>query len=313
MARLARFKLDDQEAWYHLHCRISGGRGDYPLSQRAPTRKLIELMEHFIGIYFCDIAAFCIMGNHFHVVVRVENLRDLTPAQLRKRARLLYPTPALHKQMSRWKDEQWERLQQRLFDVSELMRNLQSAFARWYNRTYDRRGRFWADRFKSVYLEKGDTVLDCMLYVELNPLRAGLVERPEEWPGSSAHLRKSGKGKWLMPLLKVTGASSDRKAVMEYRARLYYRGGIPAKAGQATIPERVVNEEVARGFTRPGMYRQRLGYFVDGIAIGSEEFIREQIAAMREAGHYKRRKNPIPHLDGMHYTIREQRSTAVIF
>jgi hypothetical protein len=61
------------------------------------------------------------------------------------------------------------------------MRNIQSAFARWYNQTYDRRGRFWGGRFKSVYLQDSNAVLDCMLYVDLNPVRAGLVERPEDW------------------------------------------------------------------------------------------------------------------------------------
>jgi hypothetical protein len=98
----------------------------------------------------------------------------------------MYPSPASQQMIELWTDEQWERFRQRLFDVSELMRNIQAAFARWYNRTYDRRGRFWADRFKSVYLEKGNAVLDCMLYVELNPVRAGLVERPEEWVGSTS-------------------------------------------------------------------------------------------------------------------------------
>jgi hypothetical protein len=90
----------------------------------------------------------------------------------------MYPSKASQIQIDGWTEEEWERFRQRLFDVSELMRNIQSSFARWYNRSYDRRGRFWADRFKSVFLETETAVLDCMLYVELNPVRAGLVERP---------------------------------------------------------------------------------------------------------------------------------------
>lgn len=57
------------------------------------------------------------------------------------------------------------------------------------------------------------------------------------------------------------------------------------------------------------MYRNRLGYFVDGMAIGSEEFIRGQINRMRDEGRYKRRKNPIPQLDGVHLSLRERRGT----
>jgi putative transposase len=313
MARLARFKVADQDAWYHLHCRIAGSRGDFPLSERLPTRRLAELIEHFSRIYFCDVATFSIMGNHYHLVVRFEGVRGVPRAQLRERARLMYPSAVSRQMIDLWTDEQWERFRQRLFDVSELMRNIQAAFARWYNRTYDRRGRFWADRFKSVYLEKGNAVLDCMLYVELNPVRAGLVERPEEWVGSSLHLREIGKGRWLLPLREVIDAVSERKALVEYRARLYYRGNVPTKHGQAAIPNEIVDQEEARGFKARGVYGKRLGYFVDGVAIGTEQYIRDQIAAMREAGVYQRRKNPISHLDGIHFTIREQRSTAVVF
>ena len=61
------------------------------------------------------------------------------------------------------------------------------------------------------------------------------------------------------------------------------------------------------------MYRKRLAFFVDGLAIGSERFIRSQIAEMRENGQYLRRKNPIPQLDGVHLSLREQRSTAIVF
>ncbi len=52
---------------------------------------------------------------------------------------------------------------------------------------------------------------------------------------------------------------------------------------------------------------------MDGLAVGSEAFIREQLARMREEGIYRRRKHPIPQLGGVHLSLREQRSTAVVF
>jgi hypothetical protein len=124
----------------------------------------------------------------------------------------MYPSKASQSQIEGWSEEEWEHFRQRLFDVSELMRNIQSSFARWYNRSYDRRGRFWADRFKSVFLETEEAVLDCMLYVELNPVRAGLVERPEDWRGSSIYLRDIGKASWLMPLTRICDQESEEKA-----------------------------------------------------------------------------------------------------
>jgi hypothetical protein len=101
---------------------------------------------------------------------------------------------------------------------------------------------------------------------------------------------------------------------MEFRERLYYRGAVPTKeTGQAAISQEVLDAEIARGFKSRGMFRKRLGYFVDGLAIGSEEFIRGQISKMREEGRYLRRKNPIPQLGGIHLSLRGQRGTSIVF
>ena len=313
MARVARLKFSEQDAWYHLHSRIAGHRGDFGLSEVVPTRKLIETIEHFSKIYFCEVASFSVMGNHYHLVVKFEAALAVSREDLRAKTRLMYPGKVSQLQIDGWTEEQWEHYRQRLFDVSEYMRNIQSAFARWYNRSYQRRGRFWADRFKSSVLGDKAAVLDCMLYVELNPVRAGLVERPEDWQGSSIYLREIGKDSWLVPLRNFLHQPTKKRALTEFRERLYYRGNVPTKPGQAAISKGVLEHEIARGFETRGVYRKRLGYFVDGLAIGTEQFIRDQLARMREEGQYLRRKNPIPQLGGIHLSLREQRSNAVVF
>ncbi len=313
MPRTARLKFPEAQAWYHLHSRVAGHRGEYPLARPAVQRRLVETIEHYASIYFCRVAAFAVMGNHYHLVLRFESPAPVTREELRLRAFLMYPGKKKREEIEAWTEEEWEHYRQRLFDVSELMRNVQASFARWYNRSYDRRGRFWGDRFKSVYLGDLRAVLDCMLYVELNPVRAGLVERPEEWAGSSVYLRELGKGSWLMPLTEVLAHRSEGGALREYRERMYYRGSVPTKEGQAAISAEVLERERTRGFESRGMYLKRLGYFVDGLAIGTEDFLREQLAKMREEGRYLRRKNPIPQLGGIHLSLREQRSHAVVF
>jgi putative transposase len=283
MARVARFKIQNKDAWYHLYSRIAGRRGHYPLSEAAPTRKLIDTIEHFTRIYFCDVAAFTVLGNHYHLVARFEAPWPVEEDELRARARLMYPSKASQRQIDEWSKEEWEHFRQRLFDVSELMRNIQAAFARWFNRNNQRRGRFWADRFKSVYLENEAAVLDCMLYVELNPVRAGLVERPEDWHGSSIFLRDIRKADWLMPLSDILAQTDEEKALIEFRWRMYHRGSVPTKPGQATISQDVLAQEAARGFATRGVYRKRLAYFVDGLAIGTEQFLRDQLANRAES------------------------------
>ena len=313
MARVARFKIESGEAWYHLHARVAGHKGEYPLARPAVMRRLIDTIEHFSRIYFCEVAAFSIPGSHYHLVTKFEAERPVSREELREKTRLMYPSKFSQDQIDLWSEEQWEHYRRRLFDVSEYMRNIQGAFARWYNHSFQRRGKFWGDRFKSVYLQDKQAVLDCMLYVELNPVRAGLVERPEEWAGSSIYLRELGKDSWLSPLREFLDQRTKMKALEEFRQLLYYRGSVPTKVGQAAIPQEILEKEIARGFKTRGMYRKRLGYFVDGLAIGSEEFLRSQIDRMREEGRYPRRKNPIPQLGGVHLSLREQRGTAVIF
>ncbi len=90
-------------------------------------------------------------------------------------------------------------------------------------------------------------------------------------------------------------------------------GDIRTDDGEPAASPEIIEGEVARGYTRPGMYLERLGYFVDGVAVGSERFIRELLQQMREEGRYLRRKNPIRYLGDLHASLREQRSHGVVF
>ena len=310
MARMARIKVDGEAAAYHLYGRVCGCPGEYPLSKPLCRKTLMDMIKHYSSAYGCQVAALNVMGTHYHMVVQFEAYRVLSPEELRARALLLYPNS--QEALDDWPQVKWDRLQERLFDVSEFMRNLHSSFARFYNKTYQHHGRFWADRYKSTLLEDERALLDCMLYVELNAVRAGLVERPEEWKGCSLHLREVGQDDWLLPLTALF-AKSKKRALTEYRSLVYYRGEVPTKEGQAVIPQRIVKEEAARGFEVSGAYCKRLRYFVDGLVIGSEEFIRKHLGVLRDAGNYVKRKHPIPQLEGIHLSLREQRSTAVGF
>ena len=126
-------------------------------------------------------------------------------------------------------------------------------------------------------------------------------------------LRELGKDEWLEPLQRILDQPTEKEALIEYRERLYYRGTVPTREGQRAISDEVLAQEISRGFKSTGLYRKRLGYFVDGIAVGSESFIREQLSRLQAQGHYRKRKNPVPQLGGIHLSLRAQRSTAVSF
>ncbi len=310
MARMARFKIGEGEGWYHVHAKVAGREGEYLLEPAMCRRKLLDTLRFYAGAYCCEVAAVCVMGNHWHAVLHFQPPVVMENDALVARARLLYPGEQSEKWLAAWTPAQWDRLRSRLFDVSELMRNVQSHFARWYNKSHRREGRFWADRFKSTVLENEKAVLDCLLYVELNPVRAGIVTRPEAYKGSSAFLREIGKAEWLLDLQELIGAKNKASTQKEHKALLYYRGGVPTKRGHAAIPAWILRKEEARGFATAGVFRKRLRYFGEGVMLGAQEAIREQLDRLRECGHYHRRAHPIEHLAGLHHTLREQRSHA---
>ena len=66
-----------------------------------------------------------------------------------------------------------------------LMRNLGQRYVQQFNRTYDRTGTLWEGRFRSFLVESAAYVLACYRYIELNPVRAGMVGSPTEYMWSS--------------------------------------------------------------------------------------------------------------------------------
>lgn len=92
------------------------------------------------------------------------------------------------------------RLQHRLFDISEFMRNVQGAFLRWYNQTYTAKAGSQRTFLLHHPRRPWNPYSRLSAYVELNAVRAGLTTHPEEYEWSSLYLREAGQDDWLMPL-----------------------------------------------------------------------------------------------------------------
>jgi len=307
MARLPRLKIENDTGWYHLCARVAGWLDWLPFDEDPMAREqLLRTLRKYLQVYFCQAAGFSLMGNHYHLVVRFSKFRPLSSQQLYRRAQQLYPHP--HRVLR--SPRQWQRFHRRLFDVSEFMRNVQQSYAKWYNRHYQRRGSFWGERFKSSILGDSNALLNALIYVELNPVRAGLVERPEDWRWSSASLRLLGQDDWLIPLEELMTDGSDPETLCaDYRALLYHRGAIRTKPNSSVIREDLLRQEQARGFHRAGAYCKRLRFFTDGLVLGSRLQVEHWIRDLRRRGHYLRRRHPIRQQvdQAVLYTLREQR------
>jgi REP-associated tyrosine transposase len=182
------------------------------------------------------------------------------------------------------------------------MREIKVGFARFYNRRNNRRGYFWGDRFKSVIVEKGETLINCLAYIDLNPLRAGLVERPEQyrWNSLGYHVQTNNRDNFLSTDfgLKEFNIKSKKERIRRYRRFIYEAGSVskPEKGNVKVIDNKVLEKERRTGFElrRSDRFRYRTRYFTDSGIIGSKEFVAENYKRFKHLLFSKNEKKPIP-------------------
>ena len=153
---------------------------------------LVTKMKSLASIFSMDICAYAVMSNHYHLILRVEaeSATAWTQREVIDRWTKLFSMPVLVERYLRGQTttdaevnkvveiiEEWR---QRLTDISWFMRVLNESIARQANREDHCTGRFWEGRFKSQALLDDAAILACMVYVDLNPIRAGMAESPED-------------------------------------------------------------------------------------------------------------------------------------
>lgn len=83
--------------------------------------------------------------------------------------------------------------------VSNTMKVVGSRYARYVNWKYDRTGTMWEGRHRASLVQSEKYLLTCYRYIELNPVRAGIVERPEHYRWSSHGCNAWGGAGWVTP------------------------------------------------------------------------------------------------------------------
>ncbi|RPJ58739.1 MAG: hypothetical protein EHM23_16540 [Acidobacteria bacterium] len=312
MPRLPRLKPRNRDQSYHLYNRIAGEPGFYPLQQPGAREKFLELLVFYAGVYFCLLAAFALMGNHYHALAQFEAFRILTRVELRRIAEQLY-RDRWFKPYLFWRAAEWRRFNRRLFDVSEFMRNVESDYARWHNRRFGRKGQLWADRFKSNLLESARAVQEVALYIDLNPLRARLVRRPEQYRFSSARLRLGGvkRPAWLLPLSQLWGGVTEARALRLHFGCLQHRGGMEIDDQDEFLRE-IIRQDEADGYSA-GVYLENQRYMNDAHALGDEEQIRALRDDLVARNVYRQVRRPIRAPVGSLTLLRQQRRNFIAF
>jgi len=177
--RMARIRYDREMCYYHLMNRVAGEAGYFPFGD-VEKEKLFQLSVQVARFYSLDLLSFVCMGNHWHAVCAA-------PAEPPSRDEVIANWQAAKGKLAiepNWDDaETVANLGARMRDISCFVKDLQQRFTCWFNRTRlkRRRGGLWAGRFKGVILEGCTALWDCLTYVEMNPVRAGLAEAPGDY------------------------------------------------------------------------------------------------------------------------------------
>ena len=285
MPRIPRLIVRGEEAVYHV---ISRTALDGFVIEDEDKEYLLGLIKWLSSVFFVEILGFCIMGNHFHLLVKVFPGERFSDEDVMNRAKKYYGK--LDKKVD------VERFRQKCEMLSEFIKEIKQRFARYYNKKHDRRGYFWGERFKSVLLEDGPAVLNCLAYIDLNPVRAGLVKRPEEyrWCSISYHMAMGESGGFLSKDLGLSGTTkgSFRKRLRAYREYLYEKGGLVVD-GKGAIDGDILCDERQQEFTPSTkfIFKHRVRYFSDGAILGSKLFVKRWYSEFKD---YFKSKEKLP-------------------
>ena len=309
-------------AVYHCISRVVDKRFVFGDDEREKFRTFMRMQEKFSG---CRVLAYCVMSNHFHILLEVPPMPEggISDEELLERlsatsseavvADVARELAEARRAVAEGRADEavvvgriHRRFTYRMHNLSEFMKALLIRFTRWHNRKHKRSGTLWEERFKSVIVESGIAARTMAAYIDLNPVRAGMVSDPAEYRWSSYGEAVGGGAKGngkkareglVRACLSHEGAGFESGKWQEV-SRIYRRVmgmALGRKSGRAHIgaapavtknTEEMLaskdNETVLPDLGMAGMLRQRVRYFTDGAVIGSKEFVNEAFAEARD-------------------------------
>lgn len=294
----------------YVHC-VSRTVGREYLFGEREKRKFVSLMRLYERVCCVRVVTYCVMSNHFHILLEVPRrpeqlpdeqwlVRHVTNSYGKERGHLLKSEIAQLRAMGgeaviRGILDGYFR---RMWDVSEFMKTLKQRFTQWFNKVHGRSGTIWESRFRSVLVEgNSPALLATAAYIDLNPIRAGLVEDPADYAWCGYGEAVAGRRAARRGLEVVHGVlrnyvlpENARGMLEQYRCVLYERGEAhPDGAGGAHRKSKGFSSEQARaergrGGRLPNMafLVRRVKYFTRGGIIGSREFVSRVYEQIRD-------------------------------
>jgi len=172
-------------------------------------QQFLDILSFYKKEYKLEIYHYVLMSNHVHLIVKAPDGKTL----------------------------------------SEAMKGITWKYAKYYRKNYGGIGHFWQERFKSFLIQEGRYLLECGRYIELNPVRAGILEEPKLYSWSSYRTYAEGERNNLIDLSPEYLGLSDSTTVRQEKYREFVRDGLKER-------------------------RREERYFREGV-FGSREFVEE--------------------------------------
>ena len=216
---------------------------------------IVDRVRLLSSLFAIDLCSYAVMSNHYHLVVKLdpEQVTDLSNDEIINRWLCLFKGPLLVQRyhagdsLTEVEHETVSNIvaiwRKRLANLSWFMKCLNQTIARQANKEDNCTGHFWEARFKSQALKSEEALLSCMVYVDLNPIRAAMAETPEDSDYTSIQER-------IQPTFNLEQAVKDQTAsqdIFQFNAEL--KSLLPFKQDSIEVNEDSKNPTIPFTFS----------------------------------------------------------------
>ena len=267
--------IEEGAAYYHTMSRVVDRRFVFDEAERERVRKLMRAVAGFSGV---DILTYTVLLNHFHLVVYVPEAHEITDVELGRRLGLIYGRTIVESVMAQLAsmreagneagaEELKRQYTRRMNKLPEFMKMFKQGVSLSYNRRHGRKGTLWEERYRSVLLGEGRSLVAATAYVDLNAVRAGLVADPKDYR-FCGYGEAMGGGEEARAGLRRVMREADAlpawsDAATRYREWLFLQGeqkgmsveGRPVRAGFSYEAVQQVLDRHTEGLSPPRILR----------------------------------------------------------
>ncbi len=273
------------DGYYHVFSRCVFNKPLFDETERDFFVQYLRKAELFCGV---QVLAYCVMPSHFNLLVHVGNSVEISEEEILYRIKVLNGDAYAATTRIRWQEyrerNELDRLEaeinsykKRTCDLTQFVKTFLQHLSIRFRAVHKLQGTMWSSRFKSILVEgTSDNLSTVAAYIDLYPVRAGIVEDPKDYKWSSYGAACNGDDiamLGLASLYKVSDVTAmdfaDRYDEL-YRSKLYINDEEKLDDNQI---QKIIKDNGK--LPLPYFLRCEVRYFTDSSILGSNEFVKE--------------------------------------